>query len=42
MTFVLVNLKPCVKATVINAYCHGLIPAKVTEWIIQKGGLRHD
>ena len=42
MTFVLISLKPYIKATVINAYCHGLVPANVTEWIIRKGGLRHD
>jgi hypothetical protein len=30
------------KTTVIYAYCHGLIPASVTTWIIQGGGLRHE
>ena len=41
MTFVLIHLKPWVKATVINAYCYGLVRANVTEWIIRKGGMRH-
>jgi len=42
MTFVLISLRPLVKATVIKAYCHGLVTAKLTGWIIQKGGLHHD
>jgi hypothetical protein len=42
MTFILFSLKSRVKATVISAYCHGLVPADITQWIIQIGGLRHD
>jgi hypothetical protein len=41
-TFTKAQLKPHVKAAAIFAYCHGLIPASVTTWIIQGGGLRHE
>ena len=42
MKIVLVSLRPWVKIAVITAYCCGLLPAKITEWIIRKGGLTHD
>ena len=37
-----VSLKSWAKAAIIKAYWHGLVPAMVTEWSIQKGKLRHD
>jgi hypothetical protein len=40
--FSFTRLKPHIKAAAIFAYCHGLIPASVTTWIIQGGGLRHE
>ncbi len=36
------NAKSYLKAILIHAYCLGLASANVTEWLIQKGGLRHD
>ena len=36
------NVKSYLKAILIHAYCLGLVSANVTEWSIQKGGMRHD
>jgi hypothetical protein len=40
--FISISLMPCIKAIVICAYCHGLLSAGATDWIIQRGGLRHE
>jgi hypothetical protein len=38
----LIRWKPHAKAAAIYGYCHGLLPASATKWIIQTGGLRHE
>jgi hypothetical protein len=39
---IIAKLKQRAKAAAMNAYSHHWLPARVTQWIIQTGGLRHE
>lgn len=34
--------KAHIKAIIIGAACWGVLPVKLVEWLIHRGGLRHE
>lgn len=36
------SMKQRAKALIVTAACWGLIPVKLADWIIKRGGLRHE
>lgn len=34
--------KARIKAIIVGAACWGVLPVKLAEWLIRRGGLRHE
>lgn len=37
-----IAIKTCFKALIVGAACRGLLPVKLADWIIKRGGVKHD
>ena len=35
------SIRPCIKSAIVWLALRGVLPGKLAEWLIQRGGLRH-
>lgn len=35
------SIRPFIKAVIVHMALRGILPVKLAEWMIQRGGLRH-